>query len=160
MATSIPSNPQYAKLCSRCAVFQLADASLEDISANVEKETDLDGEVERAPDNLYEIFNGSDCDCCRFLGRILFWWDIEDKPPTLGEASSVRLSLHHVFGPDKAHGYGLRALRIKIRHGTEKTARKTFILTVLSRQSTMMILRSLVGFNRLYLTSVKRLYAG
>ncbi|RSL87594.1 hypothetical protein CEP51_002141 [Fusarium floridanum] len=116
MATSIPSNHQYAKLCNRCAVFQLADASPEDISANAENETDLDWEVERAPDNLYEIFDGSDCDCCRFIGRILFWWDIEDKPPTLGEATSVRLSLHHVFGPDEAHGYGLRALRIKIRH--------------------------------------------
>ncbi|KAJ4226226.1 hypothetical protein NW759_004811 [Fusarium solani] len=119
MATSIDSHQQSTKLCSRCAVFQLVDTPLDGIFANPEnqeQETDLGWEVERAPDVLYQVFDGSDCESCAFFKRILFWWDIEDKPPTISSETTIRLSLHHVFGPDNANGYGLRAIRIKLRH--------------------------------------------
>ncbi|WAO84837.1 HET domain-containing protein [Fusarium falciforme] len=118
MATSIDPSQQFTKLCSRCAVFQLIDTPLDGIfaSPNQERETDLGWEAERAPDVLYQVFHGSDCESCVFFKRILFWWDIEDKPPTISSETTIRLSLHHVFGPDSAHGYGLRAIRIKLRH--------------------------------------------
>lgn len=124
MATSIDSNQQSTKLCSRCTVFQLVDTPLDGIFANPEnqeQETDLGWEVERAPNVLYQVFDGSDCESCAFFKRILFWWDIEDKPPTISSETTIRLSLHHVFGPENVHGYGLRAIRIKLRHGRNYT---------------------------------------
>lgn len=121
MATSIDTGQPFTKLCGRCAVLQLVDTPVDGIPAgpeNQDRETDLDWEAERTPSSLYEVFDGSDCESCAFFKRIIFWWDIEDKPPTISSETTVRLSLHHVFGPDDAHGYGLRAIRIKLRHGT------------------------------------------
>ncbi|KAI8723027.1 HET domain-containing protein [Fusarium sp. LHS14.1] len=131
---------QFTKLCGRCAVLQLVDTPVDGISKNQERETDLDWEAERTPSSLYEVFDGSDCDSCAFFKRIIFWWDIEDKPPTISSETIVRLSLHHVFGPDDANGYGLRALRIKLRHDDQEDIHLDCPVTAVGDDDTVTLL--------------------
>ncbi|KAM0426552.1 hypothetical protein ACHAPT_008244 [Fusarium lateritium] len=130
MATSAGSQEQIAQLCNRCAVLPLKSIAVDGILStkptavedSQEREVDLDWELESTPNSLDDAFgdSGVKCDSCTFLKRVLFWWEIQDRPASMLSAEHVRLSLHYVFRLGKTDKYELGALRIKIRPDSQE----------------------------------------
>lgn len=123
MAGSGFSPDQFAKLCKRCACLQLRSTKPDVIrprnqsvgDRSHEQEVDLDWKVTDVLDAVFD--EGKDkCDCCEFLQRVVYWWQVHDDSVAASQAKHIPVSLHYVFG--EADQYGLKALRIRVRPGT------------------------------------------
>ncbi|KAF5627583.1 hypothetical protein F25303_10773 [Fusarium sp. NRRL 25303] len=125
MAASGISPDQFAKLCKRCACLQLRSTKPDVIrlrnqsvgDRSHEQEVDLDWKVTDVLDAVFD--EGKDkCDCCEFLQRVVYWWQVHDDSVAASQAKHVPVSLHYVFG--EADQHGLKALRIRIRPDGEE----------------------------------------